>query len=172
MPQLFLVRHGEPEQKGTLLGRRDPGLSAEGRLAAGAALAGIHAAVAYVSPLRRARETAAFLPSGIRRVTLDALTEIGLGEWEGLEWRVVEARWPDVARRKLERWFDIPAPGGETWRQVAARAASAFEQIRSGPLPAVVVAHLGINSALTAQLTGSDPQMCVQGYCEILTYDI
>jgi broad specificity phosphatase PhoE len=159
MPQLFLVRHGEPELKGTLLGRRDPGLSAEGRLAAQAALAGMSAAVAYVSPLRRAQETAAFLPPEIRRITVDALAEIGLGEWEGLEWREVEARWPDVARRKMERWFDIPAPGGETWQQVAARAASAIEQILSGQFPAVVVAHLGINSALTAQLTGCDPHV-------------
>lgn len=123
MPRLFLIRHGEPELKGTLLGRRDPGLSAEGRIAAGAAMAGIDAAVAYVSPLRRARETAAFLPPGIRRIITGGLIEIGLGEWEGLEWREVEARWPDVARRKLERWFDVPAPGGETWPRVAARRA-------------------------------------------------
>ncbi|MCC6341418.1 MAG: histidine phosphatase family protein [Bryobacterales bacterium] len=172
MPRLFLIRHGEPELKGTLLGRRDPGLSAEGRIAAGAAMAGIDAAVAYVSPLRRARETAAFLPPGIRRIITGGLIEIGLGEWEGLEWREVEARWPDVARRKLERWFDVPAPGGETWPRVAARAARVIERIRAGPFPAAVVAHLGINSAIIARLTGSDPRMCVQGYCEILTYDI
>lgn len=172
MPKLFLVRHGEPLNKGLLLGRMDPELSVAGHAAARAALGTLEAAIAYVSPLQRAQQTASYLPGPVPRVTLEELPEISLGEWEGLHWSEVEARWPDLAQRKLERWFEVPAPGGEAWDAVLARATAAIERIRQGPFPAVVVAHHGINSVLTSLVTGCDPHTHKQAYCEVFCHEL
>lgn len=172
MPKLFLVRHAEPELTGILLGRLDPGLSPAGHESARRALESMNAAIAYASPLRRAQQTAAYLPASIERITLSELAEISLGEWQGLRWEEVTAAWPELARKKMEGWHAAPAPGGETWRQVAERAAAALGRIRSGPLPAIVVAHQGIHSAIASCLDGSDPHAFNQAYCQILSYDL
>lgn len=171
MPKLLLVRHGEPVEKGLLLGRRDPGLSETGHRVAREQLALLEAAIAYVSPLRRAQETASYLPAQIPRVTLDDLPEIGLGEWEGLNWNQVEERWPDVAKAKLERWWDIPAPGGETRDEVFGRAQRALDRVAQGPYPAIIVAHHGINGVLRSLLTQCDPHIHKQAYCEVFCHE-
>jgi broad specificity phosphatase PhoE len=171
MPQLLLVRHAEPEFTGILLGRKDVSLSAEGRAMAQARLPAFDASVAYVSPLRRAQETAAFLSAGIPRVTLPDLAEIGLGQWEGFAWRQVEERWPEMAARKLSNWFQVAPPEGESWDQVIVRARNALSRIREGPFPAIVVAHQGIHSALAWLITGTGPGEFKQGYCEGIPYD-
>jgi len=168
----YLVRHGEPALTGVLLGRMDPGLSAAGRAAARAALAGLRAAIAYVSPLRRALETAEFLPGDIERRILPDLIEVGQGDWEGLRWDEIEARDPELARTRLARWLEVPAPRGEPWAHVLARARAAAEIVSSGPLPAVVVAHHGINSALAHVIAGVDPAAFVQAYCEVIPYEL
>ena len=172
MPKLFLIRHGEPALKGVLLGRLNPGLSPGGLAAAEAIVSRQSAAVAYVSPLNRAQQTASYLPSAIPRVTLDDLAEVSLGEWEGQSWADVERQHPEAARQKLERWFDIPAPGGESWDEVRARASKAFRRILEGPRPVIVVAHQGINSALHSLLTGEDPHLFSQAYCQVYEYEL
>jgi broad specificity phosphatase PhoE len=172
MPQLLLVRHAEPERKGVLLGRLNTGLSAAGLARARAALAGLDAAVCYVSPLRRAQETAACLRESIPKITLDGLAEIGLGDWEGLRWNDVEDEWPELAAKKLTNWFGIPAPGGERWEEIVSRAQQALERMRQGPFPAVAVGHQGLHAVLDSLLTGRRPEGFLQDYCEVRTYDL
>lgn len=171
MPKLFLVRHGEPRLAGTLLGRLDPPLSERGLEQARAALSEMDAAIAYVSPLRRAQQTASFLPASIPRVTLPDLPEVSLGDWEGLTWAEVEQAWPDAAARKLANWFNVPAPGGETWDQVRERAQRVMDRVRAGPFPAVIVAHHGINAVLSHLVCGADPCGHAQTYCEVVHHD-
>lgn len=170
MPQLLLVRHAEPERKGVLLGRLNTGLSAEGLLRARAALGGLEAAVCYVSPLRRAQETAACLPEGIARVTLEDLAEIGMGDWEGLRWSEVEDEWPELAAKKLTNWFGIAAPGGERWEEIVARAERALARMKEGPFPAVAVGHQGLHAVMDSLLTGRRPEGFLQDYCEVKAY--
>ncbi len=172
MPKLYLVRHGKPEQSGLLLGRHDPGLSEEGRRQACQALRGFNGAVIYCSPLRRAQETAEWLPAGIPRRILDSLAEIDFGEWNGLSWEQIEQRYPALSTHKQRHWFGVAPPGGESWQQVLRRAAAALDQIRSGEFPAIVVAHLGIGSALANLLAGVDPYSFLMEYCEIREYEI
>ena len=161
MPNLFVVRHAEPEMRGVMLGRTDPPLSAAGRAAA-TQLAGLPGEIVYSSPLRRARETAAAIPLPVE--ILDDLAEISYGAWEGLSWVEIEAAWPDLARRKQEAWFAVTPPGGETWEHVQARATRALNHIRCGPLPAVVVAHFGFNAEFMRQAAGIDPIQFMQAY--------
>jgi broad specificity phosphatase PhoE len=168
---LYLVRHGEPTLTGVLLGRNDPGLSPAGHESARACLAGLQGAIAYVSPLRRARETAEYLDAAIPRGIVPELAEVCLGEWEGLRWTEVEARYPDMARRKAERWFDVTPPGGETWDEIRARAEQALAIATSGPSPAIVVAHQGINSVIAHLLAGIACLSYSQAYCQIIRYE-
>ncbi|MBL8222188.1 MAG: histidine phosphatase family protein [Bryobacterales bacterium] len=172
MPQLLLVRHGEPERKGVLLGRLNTGLSAAGLAQARSALSGLEAAVCYVSPLRRAQETAACLPEAMPRVTLEDLAEIGMGDWEGLRWSEVEDEWPELASKKLTNWFGIPAPGGERWEEIVARAEQALARMRQGPFPAIAVGHQGLHAVLDSLLSGRRPEGFLQEYCEVRTYDL
>jgi len=167
---LFLVRHAEPALTGVLLGRADPPLSETGRRAAREALAGLAVAVVYASPLRRSLETALAIPA--KRVVLDELTEISLGEWDGLRWDEIERRDPELARRKIAGWLGVTPPGGEEWDHFAARVAGALERIRRGPLPAAVVGHVAVNAVLAHLLAGRDQASFVQEYCEMEEFEV
>ncbi|HBY62611.1 MAG TPA: hypothetical protein DEH78_22550 [Solibacterales bacterium] len=166
MRSLYVIRHGEPALKGVMLGRVDPPLSEAGREAARAALSDLQVDLVYASPLRRARETAAFINAPCRIV--DDLAEMAYGDWEGLAWAEIEGRWPDLVARKMADWWAVTPPGGETREQVAVRAARALDVIRQGPFPAAVVAHGGLNAELLWQASGRDPLRITQAYCEII----
>jgi alpha-ribazole phosphatase len=172
MQNLLLVRHAEPELTGVLLGRLDPPLSEAGVREAHAQLAGLEVRIVYSSPLRRALETAQMIDCGAPLQVLEELAEIGLGEWDGLRWRDIERRDPDLARRKLDDWFRVSPPGGEPWPAFARRAARALDRIRAGPFPAAVVAHLAVNALLAHLVTGLDPATFKQEYCQTQTYDL
>jgi probable phosphoglycerate mutase len=70
--------------------------------------------------------------------TDERLMEIDLGEWSGRYDYAVEtndrARWE---ARELDKW-NVPAPGGESYAMVAARAASWFSELRQ---ETVVIGH-------------------------------
>jgi alpha-ribazole phosphatase len=166
MPSLFLIRHGEPELTGVLLGRMDPPLSDAGRAQAGA-LCEIRVEVAWTSPLRRARETAGFVNSR-RLVEIPELREIDQGEWTGKTWAEIEAACGELASRKLSDWLGIAALGGETWSDFLDRIGTAWSVIRAGPTPAAVIGHQGSNAALRYLMDGSDPLQFAQRYGEVI----
>lgn len=166
MPELFVVRHAEPEMSGVMLGRTDPPLSAAGRLDAQARMASLRGRIVYSSPLRRALDTASFVPAPLEVIA--DLAEVGYGEWEGLTWAAIEERWPEMARRKRQDWFAVTPPGGESWQQVSARASRALQRIRRGPFPAIVVAHFGFNAEFLRLAAGMPPLTFSQAYCEVV----
>ena len=155
MPALYLVRHGEPQITGVMLGRRDPPLSEYGRAQMRALRLPAH--VIYSSPLRRARESAELMASQATVIVLGDLTEIALGEWDGLSWAEIEREYPEMAARKLADWTVVTPPGGEPWRVFTARIERALETVRRGPMPAVIVAHSAVNSWIAHRLDGRDP---------------
>ena len=99
MPSIYLIRHGKPDFPGgarMCLGRTNLPLGALGRLQAamlGFELRGAAEAV-YSSPLSRAVQTAA--PLGSELEVLDGLTEQYAGEWDGLTFDEIRARWPEL----------------------------------------------------------------------------
>lgn len=118
--QIYMVRHGETEwsRSGQHTGRTDIPLTALGReqaLDLGRRLAGHPFVYVLTSPLSRAAETArlAGFPDAER---VDDLMEWDYGEFEG--------RTTAEIRRDLPVWTIWTGPwrGGETVRQVAARA--------------------------------------------------
>jgi broad specificity phosphatase PhoE len=175
-PTLYYVRHGLTDwnAEGRLQGRRDVPLNGQGRLQAVRcadilrdlfACAGRSAGdYQYVSsPLARARETMDILraaldlaPGGYQ--TDARLAEISFGEWEGLTYKDVLARDPDVvATREGNKWGFRP-PGGETYVEVAERIAAWHATLTHD---VVVCAHGGTARALTAVRGVAPPEEAV-----------
>ena len=161
LTELLLVRHGETDwnRDHRFQGHADPSLNAAGREQARALaeeLAEAQIAIVYTSDLARARETAEIVAASIDAdvVALRALREIDVGEWQGLTWPEIEARYPDGARR----WHEDGSgwEGGETYDQLAERVVAALRQIASDhPAQRVlVVGHGGTIRATRAFIDG------------------
>ena len=167
MALLYLIRHGEPEIRGVMLGQMDPPLSIQGRLDVAAAFEGLAVETVWSSPLLRARETAALIRCQ-RVAEIAELREVDQGEWTGKTWAEVEAEWPDLAAQKLEDWLGASAPRGEDWNTVLERVRCAWNVVKAGPNPTAIVGHQGVNSALLYLIAGRDPLQFQQAYGEVI----
>jgi len=162
--RLLLARHGESvwNAERRFQGRTDVALSARGRAQAGAlgvALRRFNVARVYVSPFRRARETAevALAGTGMPLVALDELRELSLGEWEGCTVDEVRGREGDPYRAWLLAPADCPPPGGEPLDVVSSRVRAAMDRIRAAHPngeDVLVVAHGGVISVYACALLG------------------
>jgi probable phosphoglycerate mutase len=169
--EIVLVRHGasaaavEGQPFPLLEGRSDPPLADAGHEQArrvAERLAGEVLDALYVSPLQRTGQTAAPLAelSGLQPRVLGELAEVGLGAFEGGEYRIRLARRDPTILRVFEeeRWDAIP--GAEPAEHFAARVHRAIERIveLTGPdTTAVAVAHGGVIGEVCRQATGSRP---------------
>lgn len=155
--RLALVRHGETHwsRQRRHTGRSDIPLDAEGRVRAAAlrpvlaGLGGVDGATILVSPLRRARETAAIAGLGDRGELCDDLLEWDYGDYEGR--RTSEIR---TERPTWSVWSG-EIPNGETIDDVAARADRVIARA-SGPLT-VLFAHAHLLRVLAARWLGLPP---------------
>lgn len=165
MAGILIIRHAEPEVRGTLLGQADPPLSEAGRRQA-LRLREVEVATVVTSPLLRARETAAVW----RREALveDGLREWSYGAWDGMTWESIVARYPREARRREADWFGYTMPGQESWAEFTARVEGAWRRIEVLPRPVAIVAHQAVNSVLWRILQGGAEVNFRQAYCEIL----
>ncbi len=149
MPLIDLLRHGETERHGLLLGRTDVALSEAGwqqleRQAASRTWSSI-----VTSPLRRSREPAEKLARlrGLPLLTDDDWAELDFGDWDGRP--IAELRADPAIARQLDAFYrDAEAPGppnGESWRLLCGRAARAIARLlkleTNGTV--LVVSHAG-----------------------------
>jgi probable phosphoglycerate mutase len=163
MATLLLVRHGETDwnRDNRFQGRADPPLNARGRAQA-AQLAEeladdvVHAV--YSSPRRRALETAQIVAARLDLAVtpVAGLSEIDVGEWQGLTRDEVAERYPEA----FTRWLEL-GPGwerGETYEQLGERVLAAIHAIadrhagervvavtHGGPLRALYAASVGVS---------------------------
>ena len=162
--RLLLARHGQStwNAERRFQGATDIALSALGRAQAaalGQALAGYRVSAAYVSPYRRARETAeiALLDKPVPLSAMDELRELSLGDWEGCTVEEVRGREGDPYRAWLLAPHDCPPPNGEPLDAVYRRVQSAVERIRAAHRDdedVLVVAHGGVISVYACVLLG------------------
>lgn len=155
--EVWLIRHAESEWNaaGRWQGQADPALSARGREQAAALarrLAGERFALLVASDLARARETALAVGRSLALAPrFEArLRERDAGSWAGLTRAEIAARWPDELERVGRHDVDARPSGGESLREVAARARAFFRDLarerRAGRI--AVVTHGGLIRAL------------------------
>jgi broad specificity phosphatase PhoE len=162
--RLLLARHGESvwNAERRFQGSTDIALSDRGRAQAealGHALGGYRVAAAYVSPFRRARETAALAlaRSGVTLTVIEELRELSLGDWEGCTVDEIRAQAGDPYRAWLRAPHDCPPPGGEPLPVVSERVRAALDRIAAGHRPeedVLVVSHGGVISVYACHLLG------------------
>jgi phosphoserine phosphatase len=134
--RLLLARHGQStwNELKRFQGRSDVELSPRGRAQAealGRALRRYRLAAAYVSPMRRAVETAeiALGTAGLALTPMDELQELSLGDWEGYTVDEIRSRDGNPYLAWLEAPLDCPPPGGEPLPDVSRRVGRAIDRI-------------------------------------------
>jgi broad specificity phosphatase PhoE len=162
--RLLLARHGQStwNEMRRFQGTTDVPLSALGRAQAhalGTALRGFRITAAYVSPMRRARETAevALADAGVAAVAVEELRELSLGDWEGCTVDEIRAQDGDPYGAWVRAPLDCPPPGGEPLDEVRRRVHGAIERIAAEHREAddvLLVAHGGVISVYACHLLG------------------
>jgi len=169
--EVVLVRHGASAAAvagvpfPVVDGRADPPLSEAGQRQAQAVadrLAHEPLRRAFVSPLRRTHETAAAFTqaTGLEPETVEDLTEVFLGEFDGGEYRVRVGRNDPIIQQVFaeQRWDAIP--GAESLDDLGRRVRGAVEHIVAETGPdgsAVAFAHGAVIGELCRQATESRP---------------
>lgn len=162
MTRIIFVRHGQTTWNLELKyqGHTDTELSILGLEQAKRVadrLAHEKIAAVYASDLSRAFKTAEAIADvhGLNVLPMLELREIKFGEWEGLTYEGIKAKWPDLIDRFFTHSDEVAIPGGETFGQLKDRASSAIEQItaRHPDQTIAVVSHGGtIRTILCAAL--------------------
>jgi broad specificity phosphatase PhoE len=177
--EIVLIRHGQPEWMRDDLNVENPPLTELGHHQA-RRMAKVLATEMFdevlVSPLQRARQTAAPLYAALGRdeVIEPWLREIGDPNWHGTPYSLAQDAYRELlARPSLERWSGLE--GGESVREFADRiivGVDGFMAARGGvrtggELPVwqldkpnqriALVAHAGTNSMAIGHLLGVDP---------------
>ncbi len=155
---IVLVRHGETEwsREGRHTSRTDVPLTQAGRRQA-ERLRGRMAAFGFasvlVSPMARARETAAICGLGTAAEVDDDLREWDYGEVEGLDTEQVRAARGDA---RWTVWRD-DLPGGETLAQVGIRADRVIERVQHVEGTVALFGHAHCLRILTARWLELEP---------------
>ena len=160
---VLLVRHGQTKSNvtGFYMSRSNEDINDTGYTQAyklSSRLASLPIASVYASPIQRTYTTAVILakPHNLKVKALDDLSEIQLGDWQGLYLEEISQRWPEL----WKQWRTDPSkstiPNGESFKQVTERAIRAFETIAATEpgRQAVIVTHEVIIKVLVAHALG------------------
>jgi alpha-ribazole phosphatase len=152
---LHLLRHGEPEIAGRMMGRTDVAPTQAGIEACRAQVQEQvrHLGIEHVigSDLRRAHRAATTIAQALNlSVSVDSRwREMDFGDWDGLATA-------DIDQAALGRfWSDPdghPPPGGERWSALAGRVGAALDELASRTT--LIVTHGGAMRAALAHLCG------------------
>ena len=163
MTTLLLVRHGQTAWNHELRyqGQIDTALNHLGRAQAvrlAERLRGENIAAVYSSDLARSAETARIVasPHGLTPVLLPELREADYGEWQGLSYAEVHARYPDLVQARRTDVAGFAPPQGESLGQTHERARAAIENVaaRHPRETVLVVTHGGPLRMLIAGILG------------------
>jgi alpha-ribazole phosphatase len=156
---VWLVRHGQPaDLSGRCYGRHDTGLSPDGAQQAKDAaqrLAHEPLTTVYSSPLKRALETARIVaePHHLPVEIVSGLVEIDFGDFEGLTYEDIQARYPAAFQSWMERPTETQFPNGESFAAMRRRVLSAVAILRDRHCrqSIAIVSHSGAARILLAE---------------------
>jgi probable phosphoglycerate mutase len=179
--ELILVRHGQPDWAPGRIASNNPHLSDLGKrqaeLTAGVAAGWGKVDEIWMSPLNRARETAAPIAEalGIMPELQEWTEEIGNPpDWEGSPIDLIEDAWVKANLRPMDELWE-GMPGGESFRDFHFRVVQGLERafversihrLEDGhphlwevadERRIVIVAHGGTNAVITGALLGLEP---------------
>ena len=157
--RLALLRHGPTlwNAQGRIQGHTDIPLSDEGLEKMRGLLPPppFEQARAFVSPSRRARQTAEAM--GLRDATWDPrLMEQNWGSWEGLTRNGILARDGEDAFGRAGLRLAFRPPGGESTAELHDRVGAFLKDVAQGEEDVIAVAHLGVLRAAYTLATGWD----------------
>ena len=156
--RVYLIRHGRPDfpDGSCCLGRTDIPLGTIGHMQSCLAARELeHAGISavFTSPLSRACETAAyFSPSA---VVVPGLREADMGLWDGLSFREIKERFPELYERRGVD-MSVPIPGAEEPRAALCRFEEALMECldkSSGDIAAI--SHSAVIRLMAARLFGT-----------------
>jgi broad specificity phosphatase PhoE len=134
--RLILVRHGATDwnQQRRIQGLSNMGLNETGRGQAEAlaqALKDVKVDAIYTSPLRRAQETARAIARFHKAevVTVDGLTELDVGEVDGLTYEEMRLRHSEFFTKWMADFTSVRLPGGGTVPELRDRCCAAIQDI-------------------------------------------
>lgn len=107
-----------------------------------------------VSPLQRARQTAALLGAPADALIEPRLREMSFGAWEGFTLEELREKEGHRFAEMEGQGLDLLPPEGESPRMVMARLAELCADLARAGQPTVAVAHKGVIRALLAMATG------------------
>ena len=170
MMKLYLVRHGQSEGnlKKLLFGRTDYSLTPLGiEQAQNSAekLKDAHFDVCWSSTLKRAIETAEICIAGrnIPMICDEGLCEQDMGDLENMAFDEAMKKEPEKLTMLMRDWSKYAPPGGESFEEMYKRVVACCEKIKADGRDALIVAHNGSLSMMTAYLLGADIR-CVESF--------
>lgn len=166
MRQLVLVHTGttEYDEQGRIQGTLDVPLSEEGLQQIGDLVADLRAmkpTALFTAPGQASQETSDLLAAELRLKprTLDKLTNVNQGLWQGLLVDEVKTKQPKVFRQWLEHPETVCPPEGESISRVRARVADVLAKVMKkvkADTSALLVAPDPLASVIRQELSGAD----------------
>lgn len=179
--RFILLRHGQTELsvERRYSGRGNPELTAEGLRQARTAAERIaregEIASIVTSPLLRARATADEVArvTGVEVHQHPGLIENDFGEWEGLTFAEAAARHPEIHSRWLGD-VTVPAPGGESFAEVAERVAATKDELaeRFSGRTVVLVSHVTPIKLMLREALGVGPELLFRLHLDLASISI
>lgn len=160
---IYVLRHGTTQWnlEHRIQGATDIPLHEDGRREAMAIREKIHTLpidVIYASSMKRAMETAQIIheDAPVPLISEDRLREVSFGEWEGLSWKEVQRRYPDLMEQIPSTGYVDP-PGGESFQQASERICSFIQSLLSKKQDCLLVTHKAVIRFLVYCLTKKAP---------------
>lgn len=159
---IYLIRHGRPQPldgQRRCLSLTDLPLSREGEAQAEALaeyLSDREITAVYTSPLSRARDTARAIDPD--PIVSDDLREVSAGQWEGLPFSEIEARWPERYALRGQHLGTVAPPGGESLLEAGMRLHRALQGLLANSQGNIaLVTHGGALRGWLCGRLGLDP---------------
>lgn|GEM_PF-1084522 len=159
-PDCYVVRHAPVSERGVCYGRYAVVLSMSALEAAQHMVERLphrtNVSIIHSSPLARCAEPAAHVAAalGAKLRIDDRLSELSMGDWEGLRWEHIEREDPARYRAWMDNWQSLAPPGGETTQAFVQRVHDWWQQTEPDDTH-LVVAHAGVVRALWVALYGA-----------------
>ncbi len=161
MTTIYIVRHGETDSNicGACLGHTDVPLNETGRRQVqdlAKRLADVEFDAVYSSPLQRAVDTAAAVKKRAPMTMSYGLIERDYGDWEGMSFAQIEAKYPEEYRKWRENWIDFVLPDGESAANHQERVNEITDKIISENegKKILIVTHLGTARHIISHMLG------------------